>query len=76
MVAASTEASVEVVAIVAYPHRYLHGREVLQAKLPQTTIGRVRLRESTIKFQSALPWYQLRYTHARPDVHVLPWQLS
>ena len=44
MVAASTdtEASVEVVAIVAYPHRHLHGREVLQVKLLQTTICRVR----------------------------------
>ena len=61
MVAASTdtEASVEVVAIVAYPHRHLYGREVLRAKLPQTTICRLRPRGSTMKFQSALPWYQL-----------------
>ena len=32
------EASVEVAAIVAYRHRHLYGREVLQAKLPQSTI--------------------------------------
>ena len=38
----STEAPVEVVAIVAYPHRRPYGGEVLQAKLPQTTICRLR----------------------------------
>ena len=42
MVAASTEASVEVVAIVMYPNRHLYGRAALQAKLPQTTICRLR----------------------------------
>ena len=42
MVAASTEVFVEVVAIVAFPHRHLDGMEVLQSKLPQTTICRLR----------------------------------
>ena len=42
MVADSTEASVEVVAIVGHHHRHRYGREVLQTKLPQTTICRLR----------------------------------
>ena len=44
MVAASTdtEASVEVVAILIYPHRHLYEREVFRPNLPQTTICRLR----------------------------------
>ena len=42
MVAVSTESSVEAVAIVAHPHCHLYGMEVLQAKIPRTTICRLR----------------------------------